>query len=384
MKRASLVLALILLASSCILYVPYDESRRPAARTYEPPPVAAPPAVYGEISISFIYDYLGRYGFWVNYNPYGYVWVPRGVGRHWRPYTQGRWVWTEYGWTWVSNHPWGWIPFHYGRWGWDNRLGWFWVPDVIWAPAWVVWRFGDLYIGWAPLPPGVEFVAGYGLRWPRRDLPHHYWVFVEGRRFHSNQLSPWILPPERNITIINFTVIRDRYTVKDRYTLVNDALSPQEIERLTRRPVTKVTVRQVQKPEEAGSGLDEVRIYRPQIKQEQVTPKNSLPKEEAAKKIRLAEEAGPEKVEVIHRQEASLLERTQKLELEQLKRKAEEETRQAPPQEKQRKLTELQARIEELKKKHEQEKQELQKRQAEEKKVIRKENLRRKTEKEKK
>ncbi|HAR35618.1 MAG TPA: hypothetical protein DCR87_01685, partial [Acidobacteria bacterium] len=220
--------------------------------------------------------------------------------------------------------------------------------------------------------------------WPRRDLPHHYWVFVEGRRFHSNQLNTWILPPERNITIINFTVIRDRYTVRDRYTLVNDALSPQEIERLTRRPVTKVSLREVQKPEEAGSGLDEVRIYRPQIKQEQVTPKNSLPREEAEKKIRLAEEAGPEQVEVIHRQESSLLERTQKLELEQLKRKAEEETRQAPPQEKQRKLTELQARIEELKKKHEQEKQELQKRQAEEKKVIRKEDLRRKSEEEKK
>ncbi|MDH7492548.1 MAG: hypothetical protein QHH44_01565 [Candidatus Saccharicenans sp.] len=379
MKRISLVLLLVFLASSCIMYVPYDESRRTEPRTYEPPPATMATPVYGEISISFIYDYLGRYGFWVYYNPYGYVWIPRGVGRHWRPYTHGRWVWTEYGWNWVSNHPWGWIPFHYGRWGWDNRLGWFWVPDVIWAPAWVVWRFGDLYIGWAPLPPGVDFVAGYGLRWPRRDLPHYYWVFVEGRRFHSHQLSAWILPPERNITIINFTVIRDRYTVRDRYTLINDALSPQEIERLTRRPVTRVKVREVQKPEEAGSGLDEVRIYRPQIKKEQVTPKGSLPREEAEQKIRLEEEAEPERVGGVHRQESSLMERTQKLELEQLRRKAKEETRQAPPQEKQRKLAELQTRMEELKKQHEQEKQELQKRQAEEKKVVRKENLKRKT-----
>ncbi|MGB9906368.1 MAG: DUF6600 domain-containing protein [Candidatus Saccharicenans sp.] len=379
MKRISLAILLVFLASSCIMYVPYDESRTTEPRTYEPPPATMATPVYGEISISFIYDYLGRYGLWVYYNPYGYVWIPRGVGRHWRPYTHGRWVWTEYGWTWVSNHPWGWIPFHYGRWGWDNRLGWFWVPDVIWAPAWVVWRFGDLYIGWAPLPPGVDFVAGYGLRWPRRDLPHYYWVFVEGRRFHSHQLSAWVLPPERNITIINFTVIRDRYTVRDRYTLINDALSPQEIERLTRRPVTRVKVREVQKPEEAGSGLDEVRIYRPQIKKEQVTPKGSWTREEAEQKIRLEEEAEPERVGVVHRQESSLMERTQKLELEQLRRKAEEETRQAPPQEKQRKLAELQARMEELKKQHEQEKRELQKRQAEEKKVVRKENLKRKT-----
>ncbi|MCR4410480.1 MAG: hypothetical protein QHH43_08320 [Candidatus Saccharicenans sp.] len=382
MKKLSLILSLILLASSCIMYVPYDESRNRSVSSYEPPPTPAAP-VYGEISISFIYDYLGNYGYWIYYNPYGYVWIPRGVGRHWRPYTHGRWVWTEYGWTWVSHHPWGWIPFHYGRWGWDNRLGWFWVPDVVWAPAWVIWRFGDLYIGWAPLPPGVDFVPGFGLRWGRRDLPNYYWIFIEGRRFYANQLQPWILPPERNITIINYTVVRDRYTVRGRDMVINDALSPQEIERLTRRPVTKVSVREVKKPEEAGGGIDEVRIYRPQIKQEQTAPKTVLKREEAEQKIGPVREDRPEEVEIIHRQESSLLERTQRLELERLKRQAEEEARNAPPQERQKKLIEVQSRLEELKKKHEQEKQEMQKRQAEEKRVIRKEDLKRKTDEEK-
>ncbi|MDI6698143.1 MAG: hypothetical protein QME85_04315 [Candidatus Saccharicenans sp.] len=382
MKKLGLVLFLILLATSCIMYIPYDESRNRGARTYEPPPAPVAPA-YGEISISYIYDYLGHYGYWIYYNPYGYVWIPRGVGRHWRPYTHGRWAWTDYGWTWISHDPWGWIPFHYGRWGWDNRLGWFWVPDVVWAPAWVIWRFGDLYLGWAPLPPGVDFVPGYGLRWGRRDLPHHYWIFIESHRFHSNQLRAWILPPERNITIINYTVVRDRYTVRDRNVVINDALSPQEIERLTRRPVTKVSVREVKKPEEAGGGIDEVRIYRPQIKQESTAPKTVLKREEAEQKINRLEENRRENVEVIHRQEGSLLERTQKLEIERLKRQAEEEARNAPPEERQKKLSEIQSRLEELKKKHEQEKQELQKRQAEEKKVIRKENLKRKADEEK-
>lgn len=382
MKKLGLVLILILLATSCIMYVPYDESRNRGARTYEPPPAPVAP-VYGEISISYIYDYLGNYGFWVYYNPYGYVWIPRGAGRHWRPYTHGRWAWTDYGWTWISHDPWGWIPFHYGRWGWDNRLGWFWVPDVVWAPAWVIWRFGDLYLGWAPLPPGVDFVPGYGLRWGRRDLPHHYWIFIEGHRFNSNQLRAWILPPERNITIINYTVVRDRYTVRDRNVVINDALSPQEIERLTRRPVTKVSVREVKKPEEAGGGIDEVRIYRPQIKQESTAPKTVLKSEEAEQRISRLEDNRTENVEVIHRQEESLLERTQKLEIERLKRQADEEARNAPPQERQKKLSEVQSRLEELKKKHEQEKQELQKRQAEEKKVIRKENLKRKADEEK-
>ncbi len=382
MKKLGFILAIIFLASSCIMYLPYDEARNRGQSTYETPP-SPPEPIYGAISISYIYDYLGRYGYWVYYNPYGYVWIPRGVGRHWRPYTHGRWVFTDYGWTWISHHPWGWIPFHYGRWGWDNRLGWFWVPDVVWAPAWVIWRFGDLYIGWAPLPPGVDFVPGFGLRWERVDLPAHYWIFIEGRRFHSNQLRAWILPPERNITIINYTVVRDRYTIRDRNMIINNAVSPQEIERLTRRPVTKVSVREVKRPEEAGEGIDEVRIYRPQVKQEQTSPKTVLKREEAEQRASLPEEQQPENVEIIHRQESSLLERTQKLELERLKKQAEEEARNAPPQERQKKQFEVQARLDELKKKHEQEKQELQKRQAEEKKILRKEELKRKADEEK-
>jgi len=382
MKKLTLTFFLIIVAAGCILYLPYDENRERPVSTYEPPPVTTP--VYGEISIGYIYDYLGNYGYWVYYSPYGYVWVPRGVGRHWRPYTNGRWVWTEYGWTWISHYPWGWIPFHYGRWGWDVQLGWYWVPDIIWAPAWVVWRFGDLYLGWAPLPPGVEFVVGYGLRWHPRDLPHHYWVFIESRRFHSHQLSSWILPPERNITIINYTVIRDRYTFRDRNIIINDAVSPQEIERITGRPVTKVTLREIKKPEEAGVGVDEVRIYKPVIKQEQVVPKSALKKEEAEQKIRLSDKADfPENIELIHKQETYLLEKTQKMEIERLKKQVDEETRTAPPQEKQKKMSEVQAKIEELKKNHEKEKQELQKRQSEEKRVIKKEDIKKKSEEEK-
>ncbi len=384
MKKTALIFLLTILTASCLIYIPYDENRRRPQPAYEPAPPPPPAPVYGQISINFIYDYLGRFGVWVSYHPYGYVWIPRGVGRHWRPYTHGRWVWTEYGWTWISYHPWGWIPFHYGRWGYDPRLGWFWVPDVVWAPAWVVWRYSDLYIGWAPLPPGVEFVPGYGLRWRTRDIPPHYWIFVEGRRFGENQLQAWVLPPERNITIINYTVIKDRYTIRERTTIINDALSPREIERLSQRPVTSVKLREVKSPEESGLGPDEVRIYKPNVKMEEAAPKSVLRREEAEQKIRpLNEEEPPQKVEEIHRQEKILLERTQRLELENMKKQIDEELRQVPPRERQKKKSELQVKLEELKKKHQQEKQELEKRQTEEKKVLKKEGLKRKSEAEK-
>ncbi|MGN6462520.1 MAG: DUF6600 domain-containing protein [Pseudolabrys sp.] len=100
---------------------------------------------------------LESYGFWQEHPRWGEVWVPFGKPRGWRPYTVGRWVYTdEWGWYWVSGQDeeaWGWITFHYGRWIFDRRLGWAWVPGDEWAPAWVNWRRSDSIVGWAPAPP---------------------------------------------------------------------------------------------------------------------------------------------------------------------------------------------------------------------------------------
>ncbi len=103
---------------------------------------------------------LDTYGEWMFRAPYGYVWIPRGMGSGWRPYYYGRWTWIPFcGWTWVSYDPWGWAPFHYGRWHWDPIFGWYWIPTGIWGPAWVSWWWGYDYYGWAPLSwygyPGV-------------------------------------------------------------------------------------------------------------------------------------------------------------------------------------------------------------------------------------
>ena len=99
---------------------------------------------------------LQPYGNWVDDPSYGHVWSPSvsTVGSGFFPYaSNGRWVLSEYGWTWVSDYDWGWAPFHYGRWVTSSSLGWCWVPGSIWGPAWVSWRSGNGYVGWTPLPP---------------------------------------------------------------------------------------------------------------------------------------------------------------------------------------------------------------------------------------
>ena len=118
-------------------------------------------ATYG-----MFYEKLDPYGEWRETSEYGYVWQPREAesSRDWRPYTEGRWVYSDAGWTWVSEESFGWATYHYGRWVRLRRIGWVWVPGEEWAPAWVSWRTSKDYVGWAPLPPEASFDRRSGIQ----------------------------------------------------------------------------------------------------------------------------------------------------------------------------------------------------------------------------
>jgi uncharacterized membrane protein YgcG len=115
---------------------------------------------------------LSPYGAWQDVPDYGRVWVPSPsvVGYDFTPYgTGGNWVDSEYGWTWNSDYDWGWAPFHYGRWMVMGGRGWCWIPGTTWGPAWVNWRWGGGYVGWAPMGPrGVVIGPPRGVRSPWR------------------------------------------------------------------------------------------------------------------------------------------------------------------------------------------------------------------------
>jgi hypothetical protein len=120
---------------------------------------------------------LAPYGQWVNVPGYGHVWRPANVQSDWRPYYHGRWEWTDEGWLWVSEEPWGWATYHYGRWAFEPSYGWVWIPGYQWAPAWVTWRYSPDYVGWAPLGPGFSvYVTSY-------PAVFGWWTFVPCTRF---------------------------------------------------------------------------------------------------------------------------------------------------------------------------------------------------------
>ena len=97
--------------------------------------VASEPQPYESISQNQFYDDLAPYGRWIQLNHYGLVWQPWDLPYGWRPYSDGYWVYTDYGWTFESDDPYGWAVYHYGRWAFDNRFGWVWVPGYEWGPA---------------------------------------------------------------------------------------------------------------------------------------------------------------------------------------------------------------------------------------------------------
>jgi hypothetical protein len=130
-------------------------------------------------------DYEGAlqpFGTWRDMPTYGRFWRP-SVAAGWRPYLDGQWVWTAYGWTWLSTEPWGWT-LHYGRWSYLPRFGWAWFPGSVWGPAWVRWVWYGDYVGWAPLSPFAGAVV-------------NDFAFVRGRDFCSPRLRRYVIRRDR-------------------------------------------------------------------------------------------------------------------------------------------------------------------------------------------
>lgn len=219
--------------------------------------------------VGFFYDELSPYGDWVRTRDYGWAWFPRDVHPYWRPYSDGRWVVTEYGWTWVSYEPFGWATYHYGRWAWDPRFGWLWVPGTIWGPAWVSWQHGGGYVGWAPLPPSVGFEVGFGIRLGGFNLslgirPDAY-SFVRERSFLEPRISGYVVPTARNITIIHNTTNITNYTYVDNR-VVNRGVDVGRIEQATGRRLQRLRVAEANDKHRSEVKANEVRIYRPERK----------------------------------------------------------------------------------------------------------------------
>jgi len=142
---------------------------------------------------------LAAYGEWVEVGSWGRAWRPYRVAAGWRPYYLGHWAYSDDGWLWVSDEPFGWATYHYGRWAFEPGWGWIWVPGYEWAPAWVDWRYNEGCVGWFPMTP-LGFIV--------QRAVYEHWVFVPSTHFvgfsvHTVAFTPGQVQANWDTTVIS-------------------------------------------------------------------------------------------------------------------------------------------------------------------------------------
>lgn len=212
------------------------------------------------ISIEVFYNELQPYGDWIYDPAYGDVWVPH-VNSDFRPYyTNGYWVNTDMGNMWMSDFNWGWAAFHYGRWTFKSQYGWVWVPGTTWAPAWVTWRQGGGYYGWAPMGPGVSISFTFGAGYM---VPDNYWTFIPYHNLYAHDFYRYYTPHNTTNIIYNTTVINNTY-VDGGNTYVAGP-SRREIKATTGRDVRTYQVSSSSTRNRSSIRGNEVAVYRPSV-----------------------------------------------------------------------------------------------------------------------
>jgi len=271
--------------------VPMEPARitgQPLASTL--PPTPPPPADSPPVVNNHYYGALDPYGDWIYDSSNGWVWRPTVavVDVSWRPYRQGgRWIYSDVGWYWHSYYSWGWAPFHYGRWHRSSLHGWYWVPGYTWSPAWVMWRSNDLYCGWAPLPPGCDYVHGIGYMWGGTHVGFsfgfglgHGWftycdyAYLRHRRMHHHRVA------DNRVAIIhNETTVVNNYVTENNTTIINAGIPPAVIAEKTREPVQKMRVRELDLEVESIARIGQIdangktmAVYRPEVPTPPGTP----------------------------------------------------------------------------------------------------------------
>ncbi|MDF1600188.1 hypothetical protein PZ895_10425 [Mesorhizobium sp. YIM 152430] len=239
-----------------------------ALRDFVPVQMGTSAEAQARVSVGVFFDRLAPHGRWARHGSHGYVFVPAGVGRDWRPYTQGHWAYTDaYGWYWVSDEPFGWATYHYGRWGYSRSYGWYWVPGNVWAPAWVTWRTGGDYVGWAPIAPegsGYAWGAPSSFRPPVAES----WVFVETRYISAPTIVQYVQPIAQIPVILTQATTRVDVRIEQNI-VINQPIEITQIENVVVEPVQTVNVTFVDDPDQASTSDGEVVAFQADISEEE-------------------------------------------------------------------------------------------------------------------
>jgi hypothetical protein len=248
-----------------------------------------------EVDITYFHERLAPHGHWIEVDGHGWCWYPEHIEVEWRPYSHGHWVYSDdYGWYWHSDYDWGWACFHYGRWTLHHER-WIWVPGYEWSGAWVAWRYGGGYCGWAPLPPAARWTVGVGIATDgfsfEADIHTTSWVVVQEARFTSTRIHSVAIAVDEVDVAISKTKVLGSVSVRGD-AVVNTALKVEsikpavgEIKRVKLHETRTLGAAKVEG--EAG----QVRVFRPRVKRGEAQRPDVNPREAARKTLNEKHEA---------------------------------------------------------------------------------------------
>jgi hypothetical protein len=240
--------------------------------------VVAPPEK--NLNMSYFYEAMNPYGIWRSVDGV-WCWQPNAtvIDYSWAPYcNHGHWVYTDWGWAWVSDYSWGWAAFHYGRWFHHPQHGWLWYPGTEWGPAWVSWRTSADYFGWAPLPPNARFVRHQGFYFGAKlaegdfefGLTATDYYFVHARHFCDP--NPWEhVEPAVHVNRLykSTVVVKNNYiVVKDR--IVNQGPQVSVVAKITNKNIKPIAIQSdnIRPGQPVHAGFvrqDRLVVYKPAI-----------------------------------------------------------------------------------------------------------------------
>jgi hypothetical protein len=296
------------------------EARPTEAAAVAAPEAASPPEPTREesgttVTQSYFYGALAPYGTWIELPEYGWCWQPSVavVEPGWRPYlNSGRWLWTDSGWYWQSYYSWGWAPFHYGRWHMSSSCGWVWAPDNCWGPAWVTWRYYPGYCGWAPLPPGCVYNAGWGYSYYGSRVSFTFgfglaascYAFVPTSSFYYARPWNYCASPTTVNSFYGQTTVINNVVQGNNNIIVNNGIGTETIAAASRTEIRKVRLSDTPSVNQGTTVQGErlsrdgatLAVYRPKLPTQASAPPSAVTQRQEQLKVRSTSLAGSDSV----------------------------------------------------------------------------------------
>jgi hypothetical protein len=140
----------------------------------------------GQTDFDTVLKLLNPYGTWSKVDD---LWAYTPLD-HAVPYTNGRWIYTEFGWYWKGNAAHSWVTEHYGYWKRGADKVWAWYPGPVWLPQIVEIRATKTHIGWrsAAVDADGNFLEQPIDRYGKTDE----WTFVTRAQF-AGPITPSIV-----------------------------------------------------------------------------------------------------------------------------------------------------------------------------------------------